>query len=125
MSILQEAHNLVTSQRAAEHGSFTDNATTALTIYHAAFNPHNDGLVTQDVAALLFCLKLARHKSNPGNRDNLVDAAGYLELYAQQVQPEGATERLRALLFNEQTHKEFADAYKDYLERGAINDTTR
>lgn len=85
MSILQEAHNLVNGDRAATHGDFATNCYDALKVYNAVFNKHDEPLIAQDVPALLFCLKLARHAQNPGNRDNLVDAAGYLELYAQEA----------------------------------------
>lgn len=77
--ILAEAQRLVSTDRSAEHGSFERNAATTSAICNAM----GIDIGEHDVPLVLMALKLARHQSNQRNRDNLVDAAGYLALYAQ------------------------------------------
>jgi hypothetical protein len=77
--ILAEAHQLINKHRQAEHGAFERNAATT----SALCNAIGIDIGEHDVPLILMALKIARHQSNPTNRDNLIDAAGYLALYAR------------------------------------------
>lgn len=76
-SLLLEAHNTVHAKRSQEYGSFADNMTIACRVYNA-LRP-DAGLTPDDGTWFLICLKLAREACRH-KRDNLLDAAGYLEL---------------------------------------------
>lgn len=79
-SILQEAQRIVYGDRAASHGPFDANLRTAASLFSEW-----TGIVIEPehVAQLMICLKQARFKHNPGNRDNLVDLTGYTELLSR------------------------------------------
>lgn len=80
MSVLLEAHGLITGDRAEQHGdAHVTFASTAM-----AFNAiKGDGVLTaRDVILVLECLKMVRREVNPANRDNHVDLAGYTGLSA-------------------------------------------
>lgn len=79
LTVVQEAAHLVETTRAAQHGDFARNATTTQDIL---FDLGID-LRATDLPLVLMALKLARHRANPNNRDNIVDAIGYLGLYAR------------------------------------------
>ena len=74
LSILEEANDLIHGDRAAAYGSATDNfrriATGWKTILDTTITPEQVGLC-------MAWLKIARQVGKP-NRDNLIDAAGYL-----------------------------------------------
>ena len=80
-TVIDEAAQLVSNTRAAEHGDFERNATIASSLLADL----GVDLDIADVPLALMALKLARHQSNPTNRDNIVDAIGYLALYARII----------------------------------------
>lgn len=84
-SVLSIADSLVSGERAATHGNFEDNAFRALAMF-GAYRGRNIAMAElttpQDVALFMVFLKLAR-ESCSHNRDNLIDAAGYIKLFDQ------------------------------------------
>lgn len=80
-TVIDEAAHLVSTTRAAEHGDFERNAAIASSLL--ADLGVDIGIA--DMPLVLMALKLARHQSNPTNRDNIVDAIGYLALYARII----------------------------------------
>lgn len=79
LTVVQEAAYLVENARAAQHGDFARNASTTQDILYDL----GIDLRATDLPLVLMALKLARHRANPTNRDNIVDAIGYLGLYAR------------------------------------------
>lgn len=80
-TVITEAHQLVSSEREHEHGSFETNTQKAAQILETigvSVKPH-------EIPIILFALKLARHTHATHNRDNIVDAIGYLALYARLI----------------------------------------
>jgi len=75
--ILDTAKKYVTKDRAAEHGDMEDNFQ-RIAIYWNAHLGLVDFIKTEDVAAMMALLKIARIHSNPTHMDNWVDACGYL-----------------------------------------------
>ena len=75
--ILDTAKKYVTKDRAAEHGDMEDNFQ-RIAIYWNAHHGLVDFIKTEDVAAMMALLKIARIHSNPTHMDNWVDACGYL-----------------------------------------------
>lgn len=80
-TVIEEAAQLVANARADEHGDFQKNAETTATIAREL----GVNILPDDVPLILAALKLARHHSNAENRDNIVDAIGYLGLYARLI----------------------------------------
>ena len=79
-SLLKAAYATVHAKRAKEYGSFSDNVETAACIFNLLRRKTGQDYVNkQDVAWMMLCLKLAR-EATKHKRDNLLDAAGYLEL---------------------------------------------
>lgn len=78
-NVLEEANRLTQQDRAAQYGTFDENATRAIAMYKA-FKQSTEINTTRDVAMLMTFLKLAR-ESFKHKRDNIVDACGYLKLY--------------------------------------------
>lgn len=76
-SILQEAARLVNVDRDDQHGRWADNARVAADLASALGLDASD---SRDWPLLMVCLKLARMRQSPANRDNYTDAAGYLQL---------------------------------------------
>ena len=78
-SILLEAEALVNGERASDYGPVQVNWARTVTIFGAM-----TGIALTAEQGLLFmvAVKLAREAQKP-KRDNLVDAAGYLELAAK------------------------------------------
>lgn len=76
-SILAEADNLTAADRQTTHGDFQDNARAAARICEALDLDASEPL---DQPMILLALKLARWKQNRSERDNYVDAAGYVKL---------------------------------------------
>ena len=75
--VLDTAKGYVTKDRASEHGDMEDNFQRIA----AYWNEHLglvDFIKTEDVAAMMALLKIARIHSNPTHMDNWVDACGYL-----------------------------------------------
>lgn len=85
-SILLEAHELITGPRAEDHGSFVNNCREAASIYRSLTGQM---VAPTDWALVMMSMKLARHRENRENRDNLLDAAGYLGLYAHLLGMDG------------------------------------
>ena len=75
--ILDTAKKYVTKDRAAEHGDMEDNFQ-RIAAYWNAHLGLVDFIKTEDVAAMMALLKIARIHSNPTHIDNWVDACGYL-----------------------------------------------
>lgn len=92
-SLLLEAHATVHSKRVKEYGPFSKNMETAVKFFNIlrSFGHIESGpLSPVDGAWFLLCLKLAR-ESTKHKRDNLLDAAGYLELIDELLQEGGTT----------------------------------
>lgn len=80
-TVIEEAARIVKHDRAIEHGDFRRNAEVATDLlYDLGIN-----VGVCDLPLILMALKLARHRANPSSRDNIVDAIGYLGLYARLV----------------------------------------
>ena len=75
--ILDTAKKYVTKDRAADHGDMEDNFQ-RIAVYWNAHLGLVDFIKTEDVAAMMALLKIARIHSNPTHMDNWVDACGYL-----------------------------------------------
>lgn len=80
-NVIDEAATLIRDARATQHGDFQRNASTTTALLHYLGVELDDA----HVPLVLMALKLARHQSNPTNRDNIVDAIGYLGLYARLI----------------------------------------
>ena len=78
-SILLEAESLVNGERAKSYGPVHDNWQRTVDIYAAMTSIK---LTPEQGLLFLVAVKLAREAQRP-KRDNLVDAAGYLELAAK------------------------------------------
>ena len=79
LSILTEAHGLVHGDRQASYGHpAVDFARTAALANVLLAHRLDTDLGPEDVAMFLVCVKLSR-ECHEHKRDNLVDAAGYLE----------------------------------------------
>lgn len=90
MSILQQAHQLITGDRQKDYGNPASN----LGIIAAQWNSYIEqkygdivNLNAEDVCWMMALLKMSRqmHKSSP---DNLIDAAGYIGLIEVMAQKE-------------------------------------
>lgn len=80
-TILEEAHSLVNGERQASYGHPSRDLVCTAGMW-SAFLTRRFGvdltLTGEDVGCLMSLLKLSRLAGNPGHRDSLVDAAGYL-----------------------------------------------
>lgn len=78
--ILDEAKEIVTKDRAADHGDLEDNFNTIA----AYWSEHlNVDITAVDVGLMMTLLKCARAKSNPTHMDNYRDGAGYMACAAE------------------------------------------
>ena len=75
--VLDTAKGYVTKDRAADHGDMEDNFQ-RIAVYWNAHLGLVDFIKTEDVAAMMALLKIARIHSNSTHMDNWVDACGYL-----------------------------------------------
>ena len=75
--VLDIAKGYVTEDRAADHGDMEDNFQ-RIALYWNAHLGLVDFIKTEDVAAMMALLKIARIHSNPTHIDNWVDACGYM-----------------------------------------------
>ena len=86
VSILLEANGLVHGERQESYGhprdDFARTATLASTILAKKLK---EPLTPEDVALFMVCVKLSRQVNAP-KRDNLVDAAGYLETLSMVIE---------------------------------------
>ena len=78
-SILKEAEALVNGPRAADYGPVAVNWSRTVTIFEAMTGI---SLTAEQGLIFMVAVKLAR-EAHRTKRDNLVDAAGYLELAAK------------------------------------------
>lgn len=74
--ILQEAIDIINGERQDQYGDPEDSFQT-IASYWSIYLGLADPLCPKDVALMMVLFKLAR-ESHQGNRDNLVDGAGYL-----------------------------------------------
>lgn len=84
-SILVEADTLINGDRAAAYGTPKDNFRRWANLCAASERERIKALTPADLAMVMALGKLAR-ETNAAKRDNLTDAAAYLEIY-RQVQP--------------------------------------
>jgi len=82
VSVLNEAHSLVHGDRQASYGhpreDFARTAALASTCFASKLK---EPLSAEDVALFMVCVKVSRQVKGH-KRDNLVDAAGYIETLA-------------------------------------------
>lgn len=83
-SVCEEAARLIETDRADQHGHYIDNFTDAANIANTLLADETY-IKAEHLPIILFALKMARSKSNPSNRDNLVDAIGYLALHSKML----------------------------------------
>jgi hypothetical protein len=84
--VLDDAKQMVTKDRAADHGDMEDNFA-LIAKYWSAHTGHK--IEPQDVGVMMALLKMARAKSNPYHEDNYVDGAGYMACAAECVHVDG------------------------------------
>lgn len=84
-SILVEAEKLINGDRAAAYGTPEDNFRRWAGLCAASEREAIRYLTPSDLAMIMALGKIARETNAP-KRDNVVDAAAYLEIY-RQVQP--------------------------------------
>jgi hypothetical protein len=82
--ICEQVKELVYGDRALQYGSFGDNAQRILDIYFS-IKKTREVSTPADVALFMLCVKLGREGTKP-KRDNRVDAAGYIELWDQEIE---------------------------------------
>ena len=78
--VLKEATQLVTVDRAKQHGSALDNFTLIAQYWSSHINARYRTAIElkpNDVCDLMELLKLGRRNSSPGNIENSSDGAGY------------------------------------------------
>ena len=93
LSILTEANGLVHGDRQASYGHpAVDFSRTAALVNVLLASKLSKDLGPEDIATLMVCVKLSRECHEPA-RDNLVDAAGYLECRARVLRFLGDTPR--------------------------------
>lgn len=83
--VLLVADKLIHGERAATHGPVDETFHRIATIFDAMLSEAERSRIGVEtpptaVAKMLIALKLARESYNPGHRDNLIDAAGYIGL---------------------------------------------
>ena len=82
MSILAEAENLINGDRATAYGTPKDNFGRWANLCAASERERIKHLTPSDLAMVMVLGKISR-ETNTAKRDNIVDAAAYLELYRQ------------------------------------------
>jgi len=73
--ILEQAKQYVTVDREATHGNMENNFKTIAELWTAYLGYD---VVSEDVAAMMTLLKIARLKSNPHSAEHWIDACGYM-----------------------------------------------
>jgi len=73
--ILEQAKQYVTVDREATHGNMKNNFMTIAELWTAYLNHY---VTSEDVAAMMTLLKIARLKSNPHSAEHWIDACGYM-----------------------------------------------
>jgi hypothetical protein len=84
-SILVEAEGLINGDRQAAYGSPVDNFTRWANLCKASDRPEIRSLTPADLCMVMVLGKIAR-ETNTHRRDNLTDAAAYLDLYRQMLE---------------------------------------
>ena len=80
-SILREAEQIISADRERTHGKAEDNLANIATLWYAWCRVSRDAPMTaHDVAIMMALLKIARTQTGVYNRDDYVDAAGYVAL---------------------------------------------
>lgn len=85
-NVLKEAGAIVYGDREKTYGHPTKNLACIASMWDAYLLNRfgfEGNLSSQDVAAMMTLLKIARLANTPGHHDSLVDAAGYVALYAR------------------------------------------
>lgn len=89
IDLLKKAGELVSGERADQHGPMYENHTCIARMWNAYLanrdTPYHQNLTASDVAIMMALLKIARTQRGEDNPDDLVDAAGYVAV-ASQVQ---------------------------------------
>jgi hypothetical protein len=81
LSILREAEEIISADRERTHGKAEDNLANIATLWDAWCRVSRDAQMTShDVAIMMALLKIARTQTGCYNRDDYVDAAGYIAL---------------------------------------------
>jgi hypothetical protein len=81
ISILREAEEIVSADRERSHGKAEENLANIATLWDAWCRVSRDAQMTShDVAIMMSLLKIARTQTGTYNRDDYVDAAGYIAL---------------------------------------------
>ncbi len=80
-SILREAEEIISADRERTHGKAEENLANIATMWDAWCRVSRDAQMTaHDVAIMMALLKIARTQTGTYNRDDYVDAAGYIAL---------------------------------------------
>lgn len=82
-TVLDEARNLITGNRADMHGDAKQNFTNIAKLWSIYLERE---VGAKDVALMMALLKIARTKTGEMNHDDVVDAIGYLAL-GEEVSP--------------------------------------
>lgn len=78
-SILQEAERLITGDRRGSYGHPADEYDKlARTINAVLGHKFREPITAEETMLIMVLMKINRYVNNPGHRDSLVDAAGYL-----------------------------------------------
>lgn len=81
ISILREAEEIISADRERSHGKAEENLANIATMWDAWCRVSRDAQMTShDVAIMMALLKIARTQTGTYNRDDYVDAAGYIAL---------------------------------------------
>jgi len=81
ISILREAEEIISADRERTHGRAEENLANIATLWDAWCRVSRDAQMTaHDVAIMMALLKIARTQTGTYNRDDYVDAAGYIAL---------------------------------------------
>jgi hypothetical protein len=81
ISILREAEEIISADRERTHGKAEENLSNIATLWDAWCRVSRDAQMTpHDVAIMMALLKIARTQTGVYNRDDYVDAAGYIAL---------------------------------------------
>ena len=89
--VLKIAAQLITEDRAKQHGSARDNFTLVAEYWSSHINARhrtNIKLKPNDVCDLMELFKLGRRNTSPDNMENYIDAAGYSSLSYEMVKDE-------------------------------------
>jgi len=80
LDILRKAGNLITGDRAKQHGDFVKNHENIAKLFSAFINTD---VTTSDALLMMAQVKLARTKEGQHNIDDYIDACGYIALAGQ------------------------------------------